>query len=110
MFCRGAGIVFTKYDEVICGSPDGMFLSNADFRANRIRMTSPEKTGYAEVFGAPEMALEVVSKTSRKKDRTILRAAYWRAGIREFWLVDAHKQPPVLDILRHPAKGYAASR
>jgi Uma2 family endonuclease len=39
-----------------------------------------------------------------------LRQAYWEAGVREYWLVDARKEPVEFDILRHTARGYSATR
>ena len=54
--------------------------------------------------------LEIISRGSVKKDRVTLRQAYWEAGVREYWLVDARKEPLSFDILRHTAKGYKAAR
>jgi Uma2 family endonuclease len=56
------------------------------------------------------MALEVVSRSSVQKDTVVLRDAYWKAGVREYWLVDARKEPLQFDILRRTAKGFAATR
>jgi len=50
--------------------------------------------------------LEVVSEGSVRKDTEQLRRDYWEAGIREYWLVDARKEPLVFDILRYTPKGY----
>ena len=47
------------------------------------------------------MALEVVSESSVHKDTVQLRELYWRAGIAEYWLVDARPASPRFDILRH---------
>jgi Uma2 family endonuclease len=43
----------------------------------------------SELLGAPAMVLEVVSRSSRKKDRVDLVRDYARAGIGEYWLADA---------------------
>jgi Uma2 family endonuclease len=56
------------------------------------------------------MVLEVVSRHSVRKDTKILRNLYWRAGIPEYWLVDARKTPLQFDILRWTERGYSASR
>jgi Uma2 family endonuclease len=56
------------------------------------------------------MVLEVVSTTSERKDTMTLRDLYWRAGIPEYWLVDARGEEPAFAILRHGARGYAATR
>jgi Uma2 family endonuclease len=39
--------------------------------------------------GAPDLVVEVVSASSVKKDLQTLRAAYARAGIPEYWIIDA---------------------
>src|SRR5437879_5526087 len=65
---------------------------------------------WPEVEGAPDMVLEVVSRSSVQKDTVILPKAYWEAGVREYWLVDARKAPLRFDIFRHTAKGYASTR
>jgi Uma2 family endonuclease len=56
------------------------------------------------------MTLEVVSDSSEEKDRRDLRELYYRAGVDEYWLVDARDKPPVLDILRRGPRGYLATR
>ena len=56
------------------------------------------------------MILEVLSKGSVHKDEVVLRQAYWEAGVREYWLVDARKQPLRFDILHHTPRGYSTRR
>jgi Uma2 family endonuclease len=56
------------------------------------------------------MALEVISKTSFHKDAKVLRELYWQAGIAEYWLVDARRDPVEFKLLRRTARGYAAVR
>src|SRR5688500_8492086 len=51
-------------------------------------MLHAEEDGF-EVRGSPDWMLEVVSPTSVRKDTRLLPTAYFRAGVREFWLVDA---------------------
>lgn len=46
------------------------------------------------------MVLEVVSKTSQEKDTVLLRELYARAGIAEYWLVDAREGKLTFEILR----------
>ena len=52
------------------------------------------------------MVLEVVSRSSVRKDTEVLKEAYWDAGIQEYWLVDARKAPLRFDIFRYTSKGY----
>lgn len=88
--------------------PDGMFVSYDALRSGRVqRIGEPD---CLQLDGSPEMVLEVVSESSVHKDTVDLRELYWRAGIREYWLVDARAATPRFDILRHGPKGYTATR
>ncbi|HEY7423958.1 MAG TPA: Uma2 family endonuclease [Gemmataceae bacterium] len=88
--------------------PDALFVSAAT-RKDRLRLLDNTGEGYDELEGAPDMVLEVVSHTSVRKDTQQLRRAYWIAGIREYWLVDARKEPLYFDILRYAPQGYRAT-
>jgi hypothetical protein len=94
----------------VSGNPDGMSISYASLRAKRVVILEGMEEGYVEVEGSPDMVLEVVSRSSVQKDRVLLRQAYWEAGVREYWIVDARQEPLSFDILRHTAKGYTAAR
>jgi Uma2 family endonuclease len=94
----------------IGGNPDATFISNAALDAKRVRLVEGKKGGYVEVEGSPDMVLEVVSASSVRKDTVVLRQAYWEAGAREYWLVDARREPLTFDILRHTAQGYKQAR
>jgi Uma2 family endonuclease len=76
----------------------------------KIRLVEGAEEGYVELEGAHDMVLEVVSTSSVVKEYKRLRELYWRAGIREYWIVDARSEDPSFDILRHTANGYAATR
>jgi Uma2 family endonuclease len=52
------------------------------------------------------MVLEAVSDSSVRKDLKTLRRAYFRAGIPEYWLIDARKPAVTFDILRRGTRGY----
>src|SRR5205085_10093912 len=90
--------------------PDATFVSQARRRSEEVRLVEGMEEGFLELEGTPDMVLEVVSPTSVRKDKVLLRKAYWDAGISEYWLVDARKEPLSFDILRHTAKGYTATR
>jgi len=94
----------------ISGNPDGTFVSNKALAAERVRLVEGADEGFVELEGSPDMVLEVVSRGSVHKDTVVLRDAYWEAGVREYWLVDARREPLTFDILRHTAKGFAATR
>jgi len=94
----------------IAGNPDAAFASTAALRAKRVRSLRGKRGGVVGVEGSPDMVLEIVSPSSVRKDTVTLRQAYWEAGVREYWLVDARRQPLAFDILRHTAKGYVPTR
>ena len=79
-------------------------------RAKQVQLIEGWDGGFVEMEGSPDMVLEVVSASSVHKDTVVLRQAYWQAGIREYWLVDARQEPARFDILRRTARGYAATR
>jgi Uma2 family endonuclease len=89
--------------------PDGTFVSWAALETGRIRLVEAEGNGdFVELEGTPDMVLEVVSSSSVRKDTVELRDRYWRAGIAEYWLVDARSSSVRFEILRHEREGYAA--
>ncbi len=63
---------------------------------------------YVELEGTPDWVLEVVSRSSVQKDTEWLRAAYHRAGIPEYWLIDAQYDEVSFQILRRRRDRYVA--
>lgn len=104
----GDGVFLSNVDADIAVKPDALFVSHAALQ-DRVRLLEGKKGGYVEMEGSPDMVLEVVSDSSVRKDTHQLRQDYWTADIREYWLVDARKEPLVFDILRHTPKGYRAT-
>jgi Uma2 family endonuclease len=92
----------------LCTEPDAMFLSRDSLRGGHARLI--EGGDSLEVEGVPDMTLEVVGATSVRKDTQVLRDLYGRAGIPEYWLVDARRDPVTFDILRLTKRGYVGVR
>jgi Uma2 family endonuclease len=44
------------------------------------------------IYGAPDFVLEVLSKSTRKKDMSIKLEKYLYAGVREYWVIDPYKE------------------
>lgn len=107
-FTEGAFLSNVEAD--VSNQPDGMFVSSSGLQQGRVRIVEGKSEGYVELEGSPEMVLEVVSPSSVGKDTVILRQAYAEAGIREYWLVDARKDPLRFDILRLRERSYAVGR
>ena len=89
--------------------PDGLFFLWATMQSGALRLVPGKKRGYMELEGAPDMVLEIVSDSSVYKDTDLLRQLYWRAGVTEYWLVDARVAPERFEILRHTSAGYEAT-
>ncbi len=105
----GDGALLSNLTADISGVPDATFVSQATLQSDRIHLVEGWEEGHVELEGTPDMVLEVVSASSVHKDTVFLRQAYWQAGIREYWLVDARQEPIRFDILRRTARGYTAT-
>jgi len=83
VFVAPFDVIFTKFDVV---EPDVLYMSNG--RAAEI-LTD------ANVQGVPELVVEIGSPSTRRRDETVKRLLYERAGVSEYWVVD-----PELDVVR----------
>lgn len=104
------GVLYTNDEADIGVNPDAIFISHESRAAGRVTFQRGKKGGHVEIQGTPDMVLEVVSRRSVTKDTKRLFDAYWKAGIPEYWLVDARKSPARFDIYRHADDGYVATR
>ena len=104
------GALLTHTAAAYTARPDGIFVSYESLQAQRVRPVEASGGGSVELEGAPEMVLEIISDSSQQRDTVTLRALYWEAGIKEYWLMDARQERLACAILRHTAKGYAAAR
>jgi Uma2 family endonuclease len=69
-------VVFSAFDVV---EPDLLYLSNE--RAAGVLTPLHAK-------GVPELVIEIASKGTRRRDETVKRRLYERAGVSEYWIVD----------------------
>lgn len=91
------------YTNVVAGlstEPDLLFVSAESIRGGDVEFTRKEDGRTWEVQGTADLTLEIVSKTSARKDLVLLRELYHRAGVREYWLIDSRKSPARFEILR----------
>jgi Uncharacterized protein conserved in cyanobacteria len=106
----GDGVLLTHPDVKLSTVPDGCFFSFLAVESGRIREVPGSKSGHVELEGSPEMVLEVVSDPSETKDLIDLRELYWKAGIDEYWIVDARTEVTRFEILKRNPKGYSSTR
>jgi Uma2 family endonuclease len=101
------GNLFSDRTRVSCPAaglsvePDIVFVSHSALESGRVRLVPKAGRGkgrYIEFEGPPDLIVEVVSDSSAGKDTARLPAAYWSAGVREFWLADARNEQLVFQI------------
>ncbi len=56
-----------------------------------------------QAYGPPDLAVEVLSPSTRRTDRLEKTVEYARAGVREYWIVDPHGRTVEVFILREGA-------
>jgi Uma2 family endonuclease len=83
LFYAPLDVVFSQFDVV---EPDLLYFSHA---------RAAEVLTPLHARGAPELVIEIASKGTRKRDETIKRRLYERAGVSEYWVVD-----PEIDTIR----------
>lgn len=81
--------------------PDTSVTKWRSFETGRVTLTPhPERADDAiEVVGPPDLIVEIVSDESATRDGEELFDAYFRAGVREYWLIDARAFEPVFRLL-----------
>lgn len=89
--------------------PDAVFTSYESVRQGRVQLIMGEAGDLVELEGSPELVVEIVSRSSVKKDKKTLRKLYWQAGVGEYWLIDARREPVSFEILRSGSRGYLAA-
>jgi Uma2 family endonuclease len=75
-------------------------------RVTLVPKSSGEENSYVEIEGPPDLIVEIVSDSSEKKDTQRLPAAYFAAGVPEFWLVDARREPLLFQIYDRGERGF----
>lgn len=56
--------------------------------------------GQKNIYGAPDMVVEVLSHSTRKKDLTIKKDTYEAQGVKEYWIVDPRAKSVMVYLLK----------
>jgi len=75
----------------LSAEPDLVFIRYETLKCGAVRLVPGAGKGphdYIEIEGSPDLVVEIVSRSSVKKDMHRLPPTYFAAGVGEFWLVD----------------------
>jgi Uma2 family endonuclease len=88
------GMWITSDEAGLSNEPDALFASWESFAAGRIELivSNEAEDDGIELRGCPDWVLEAISPSSVDKDTHLLPSAYYRAGVREYWMIDAREQ------------------
>ncbi len=105
------GVLITNEEAGVSNEPDILFLSKETITSGRAKLTTvaDDPDSSREVVGSVDWVLEIVSPSSVKKDKVLLRDAYYRAGIGEYWLVDVRGEAIEFDVLVPGDQEYVAA-
>jgi Uma2 family endonuclease len=109
--CFADGTLLRNNEAGLSTEPDALFVSGESLEAGRVefRRRRGHDDEYTHLIGTPDWVLETVSRSSGRKDKRVLRELYHRAGIAEYWLIDALGEQVDFQILVHEPEGYAAA-
>ena len=100
---ENVGLVLTAPCDVILSDenvvqPDLLFISTA-----RAAIMTEEN-----IQGAPDIVVEILSESSRKKDEVTKRKLYERFGVLEYWVVDPELE--IVKIFKRAQEKYGRAR
>jgi len=92
----------------ISNEPDAMFVSWETLEKGKLTPPTdiPQDGKHIELVGAPDWVCEIVSDSSVEKDTTLLLEAYHKAGVKEYWLIDARSEEIDFRLLVWTSEGY----
>lgn len=95
------GALVINVDAELANEPDLVFVRFDSLESGRVTIGEPgeDPNRAIELIGSPDLVVEVVSPSSVRKDKRDLRERYFRAGVQEYWLIDARREPLSFEIL-----------
>lgn len=106
------GVMLVNLNANIANEPDLMFCTWETLKSRKaeLKESRPGNRRYMELRGAPDVVVEIVSRSSVRKDTKILRKKYFEAGVSEYWLIDAQGEKIVFELLVRGAGRFRAVR
>jgi Uma2 family endonuclease len=91
VFSAPFDVLLSEWDVVV---PDLIYLSR-----ERAHFLTPKN-----LQGPPDLVVEILSRSTRSRDRELKRVLYERVGTQEYWLVDPERE--AVDAYRRGAGGF----
>ena len=71
------------------GDHEGVFLADGEeYIPDGLIVCDPDKVKRNGVYGAPDLAIEILSPGTAKNDRGRKKDVYEQSGVREYWIVN----------------------
>ncbi len=118
---RMVGFLYLKFASYINGrkgkcevflSPFGVYLNESDNYVipDLLIVCDKDKVDEKGCHGGPDLAVEIVSPSSRRMDYAVKLFKYRAYGVREYWIVDTEKKRiQVYDLERDDLEEYSFS-
>jgi Uma2 family endonuclease len=92
-------------------APTDVLLSEHDIAQPDLLFVSNERAHIltkANIQGAPDLVVEILSDSTRQRDETLKRDLYERFGVLEYWLVDPQRR--MVKVFRRSGARFLAPR
>ena len=104
------GVLVSNELAAVSNEPDAIYVLSSSLDSGKARLVpSADGKDFVEIEGTPDMVCEVLSPSSIRKDKVKLPDNYFRAGITEFWLVDALGNDLQFTIFHRARESFEAS-
>ncbi|HEX6985351.1 MAG TPA: Uma2 family endonuclease [Planctomycetaceae bacterium] len=102
------GTLFTNDETGLAREPDLIVCTNESLATGRVRLREiREGSGRRmQLNGSPDLVIEIVSRSSVRKDTIELRDDYFAAGVGEYWIFDGRGDDVVWTMLSRGAGRY----
>lgn len=104
------GVLVSNEPADVSNEPDAIYVLSSSLDSGKARLVpSVDGEDFVEIEGTPDMVCEVLSPSSGRKDKVKLPDNYYRAGISEFWFVDALGDDLQFTIYRRGRESFEAT-
>lgn len=88
---------------IVLDAPFDVVLSETDVLQPDILFVSKERMGQMtdkNLRGAPDLVIEILSSSTRERDRLVKKRLYMEYGVKEFWIVAPDKRTVEILVLK----------